>query len=261
LLLAGGCVFTWRRAPLPEPPAAHSRSQPFHHDVRIYSDTQLFEWRKVRLTHDSITGVPVDKGRWCESCRRGVARTAVDSLWIHDYSVLAKSVRFVAGLVAFAYAYYLLVKERLTMAGRSTMRVLVCFALVATGCDANHTYNWHAKSVLEPQPIATSQDVQVWTHGHALYWQQVVIGTDSISGVPTTSKNHWGWGGYTERDKNGCKKCRRGLPLSEVDSIRVRGGQTDASWLGVTAVVAAILYLEVVCGEHGGPHCVFGTYQ
>jgi hypothetical protein len=139
---------------------------------------------------------------------------------------------------------------------------LLLFAvLLVTGCGANHTFNWHATSLLEPHPIATNQDVQVWTHGHALYWQQVLIGNDSISGVPTTSKDHWGWGGYTERDKNGCKTCRRGLPLSEVDSIRLRGDLSDASWLGLTAVLAAIIYLEAVCGEHGGPDCPFGTYK
>src|SRR5712675_344334 len=88
---------------------------------------------------------------------------------------------------------------------RKMARLALCLSLFVTGCDANSTFTWRQTSLIAPRDLPPKQDVQVWTHGIPLYWQKVTISHDSVSGVPTTSKN-WGlFVSYTEADRNGCK--------------------------------------------------------
>jgi hypothetical protein len=83
LVLGAGC-YSWQRASLPAPPAPNKSAQHFD-NVRFYMRGQVVEWHRVRLTHDSISGVPVDKIRTCgDICRRTVGRGDVDSLWLHN---------------------------------------------------------------------------------------------------------------------------------------------------------------------------------
>jgi hypothetical protein len=75
--------------------------------------------------------------------------------------------------------------------------------------------------------------VQVWVEGRALRWHGVVVGEDSISGVPFVQ--------HLE-----CDSCRRRVPLAVVDSVRI--GQPMAGFwktmglvVGIPAAVMAVL--------------------
>ena len=118
------------------------------------------------------------------------------------------------------------------------MRFALCLLLFVSGCGPNHTFTWGRISSLEPRQLPIDQNVQVWVHGKPLYWQQVVIGHDSVSGIPTYSTTRW-----AEPDKNGCKKCRRSVPLADVDSMRLRGDVSVGSVLGITATFIGMFYL------------------
>ena len=74
--------------------------------------------------------------------------------------------------------------------------------LIAAGCG----HQWQ-RVEMTPQHRSSHAKVQIWSRDTALVWREVLIGPDSVSGIPyqtvcTTS-------------------CRRSLPRAAVDSIRV----------------------------------------
>ena len=53
---------------------------PNRQQVQVWSNGQMRRWHGVRVTEDSISGVPFVKSSNCEACRETIARTGVDSL-------------------------------------------------------------------------------------------------------------------------------------------------------------------------------------
>lgn len=98
------------------------------------------------------------------------------------------------------------------------------------GCGAG----WRQPGQLAPGPWVPRQQVQVWSGGHVERWHAVVMATDSISGAP-----------YLRPPE--CDSCRRSLPLTQVDSVRV-GKPSAAFWKTLGLVVGLpLLLLTLYC--------------
>jgi len=48
--------------------------------VQVWSHGQAVQWHAVQITADSVTGIPYFKPITCDSCRRTIPRSAVDSI-------------------------------------------------------------------------------------------------------------------------------------------------------------------------------------
>ena len=98
LVLAAGCFpVRWDRAEV-KPRRLWRRQH-----VKIWSGDSVFTWHAVRITSDSVTGVPREMSTKCDSCRLGLARYAVDSIRLRDPSSPAES-RFIgAGLIILVF--------------------------------------------------------------------------------------------------------------------------------------------------------------
>ena len=143
--------------------------------------------------------------------------------------------------------------RRLSEQNGDIVRLALALLLLLTGCSAGSVYAWHRTSLAEPQWLNGDQDVEVWTHGRPRYWKAVTIEHDSVSGIPATdiSTNRSGVGYYKEPDENGCKDCRRSVPLVDVDSIRLRGSMRAGAIATGVAMVGAALYVLVKWGCWG----------
>jgi hypothetical protein len=73
--------------------------------------------------------------------------------------------------------------------------------------------------------------VQVWASGQAVQLHGVIVGADSVSGIPF----------FKPLD---CESCRVSIPLGAVDSMRV-GDSMDGFWK--TAALGAVAALVVLC--------------
>lgn len=98
--LVAGCTTSWGQRPLDRPiPVAPT------YPVWIWSRGAVHKWYAVRMTHDSVSGIPFEMPLTCDSCRRSLSRTRVDSMkisYMMGYHTTAKDV--VAGVgVATAY--------------------------------------------------------------------------------------------------------------------------------------------------------------
>jgi len=72
LLMAGACTLDWHQAKLsPHLDSAH---------VMIWAGGREFEWQRLRVFPDSVTGIPMSASAKCDSCRVGLARASVDSV-------------------------------------------------------------------------------------------------------------------------------------------------------------------------------------
>lgn len=98
------------------------------------------------------------------------------------------------------------------------------------GCGAG----WHQPPQLTPGPWAPRQQVQVWSAGQMERWHAVVVGADSISGAPYVRPTV-------------CDSCRRSLPRTAVDSVRV-GNPVAGFWktFGLFLVLPIVL-LTIYC--------------
>jgi hypothetical protein len=83
-----------------------------------------------------------------------------------------------------------------------------------------------------PTPVALSpaQQVLVYRRGEVVRWHAVVVSRDSITGIPY-------------KMPTACADCRRALPRTEVDSLRIRDG------VGATRVLAGVAILALVAGD------------
>jgi hypothetical protein len=86
--------------------------------------------------------------------------------------------------------------------------------LLLAGCGAG----WQ-NTALQPGPLPSRQQGQVWVDGRAHRWHSLVVTTDSLAGVPFTQPPH-------------CDSCRVALPRSSVDSLRL-GNPTAGFWKSV----------------------------
>ena len=105
--------------------------------------------------------------------------------------------------------------------------------LVLGGCGAG----WHR---VDPgtAPIAQRQQAQVWHDDRFERWHAVLVGSDSVSGVP-----------YFRAV--GCDSCRVALPRDAVDSLRY-GNPTAGFWKTVGLVLGSTaFFVAVACGSDG----------
>jgi hypothetical protein len=74
MLLQAGCGAGWRTTQL-EPRRLPSRQQ-----AQIWSGGKARQWHGILVSTDSVSGVPYTLSPECDSCRVGLARSAVDSI-------------------------------------------------------------------------------------------------------------------------------------------------------------------------------------
>ena len=112
------------------------------------------------------------------------------------------------------------------MRGRA-LGLRTALLVLATACATQHR-------VPEPGPtpvtLSPSQPVLVYRRGEVIRWHAVVVSRDSITGVPYKMPTT-------------CADCRRSLPRTDVDSLRVR----DRA--GTTRVLAGVAILTLVAGD------------
>jgi hypothetical protein len=76
-LLTVGCGAGWH-----QPAALSPGPMPNRQQVQVWSSGQMRRWHAVRVTEDSISGVPFAESPDCTDCRGSIARAAVDSVRI-----------------------------------------------------------------------------------------------------------------------------------------------------------------------------------
>jgi hypothetical protein len=108
---------------------------------------------------------------------------------------------------------------------RSALRVFVVLAIA--GCGAG----WRRSEPMPAGPLPPRQQVQVWASGQVLRLHGVIVGADSVSGVPFSKPLH-------------CERCRVGLRRGQVDSLRT-GDPMNSFW-GTTAL-GVVVTLVVLC--------------
>ena len=107
--------------------------------------------------------------------------------------------------------------------------LLGLLSLGTWGCGAG----WHQPPQIAPGPWPARQQVQVWMGARAERWRGVVVGRDSISGVPFLQPL-------------ACDSCRRAVPRVAVDSVRI-GKPVAGFWktvgllVGIPAAVLAVI--------------------
>ena len=93
VLLAAGCSGYWGRRPLNQPTPV-KRADP----VWIWTTSGVEKWHAVVITQDSVSGIPYQMSVRCDSCRRSIPRTRVDSMKL-GYKTFAENVTEVVGIV------------------------------------------------------------------------------------------------------------------------------------------------------------------
>jgi hypothetical protein len=99
--------------------------------------------------------------------------------------------------------------------------------LAAGGCAAG----WRRAEPLAPRPLPARQQVQVWAFGQVRQLHGVIIGADSLSGIPFFKPL-------------ACDSCRVGIRQAEVDSLRIGDGM-EGFWR--TAALGLVTTLVVLC--------------
>lgn len=79
LLLTSGCGSGWAAAARCDSRLANARQQ-----VRVWVDNRSIQLHAIRLTSDSISGIPYLQPITCDSCRVSIPATAVDSIQTGD---------------------------------------------------------------------------------------------------------------------------------------------------------------------------------
>lgn len=111
-----------------------------------------------------------------------------------------------------------------------TAAATAALAVVVQACGAG----WRRPPALVPGALEVRQQVQVWHRGATERWHGVVIGPDSVSGIPF-------------RSPSDCDTCRLALPRAAVDSIRL--GDPVAGFWNTAALVVGVplLFFVVYC--------------
>lgn len=79
LVLTAGCGPGWQAAASCDSRLANARQQ-----VRVWVDHRSIRLHAIRITADSISGIPYLQPITCDSCRVGVPAAAVDSIQTGD---------------------------------------------------------------------------------------------------------------------------------------------------------------------------------
>ena len=110
---------------------------------------------------------------------------------------------------------------------RTTLRLLVLLSI--GGCGAA----WRRPVMSPSGPLPPRQQVQVWTGGRMLRLHGVIVGADTVSGVPFLKSLD-------------CDSCRVRIERAEVDSLRLGepvGGFWKTAALGAAGRQALIGYI------------------
>ena len=78
-VLATACGAGWHRTDVVAPNAKSSRQQ-----VEVWQGDSARRWHAVRVTDDSVSGIPFLRPIDCDSCRITVSRASVDSVRLGD---------------------------------------------------------------------------------------------------------------------------------------------------------------------------------
>ena len=94
-LLAAGCWPNyWGRRPLDQPTPVER-----HHPVWIWSGGEVKKWHAVVITQDSVSGIPYKMSLKCDSCRRSIPRSRVDSMKV-GHRTLPEAVTDIVSIAA-----------------------------------------------------------------------------------------------------------------------------------------------------------------
>jgi len=104
---------------------------------------------------------------------------------------------------------------------RATTLALAVVTL--TSCNS-----WGYSQAPEPTPVPTKAQYKVYTADEVLWLREVMVTTDSLSGVPF-------------KKELSCTSCRISLPLDAVDSVRI--GRSNTTKTVVIAVTSAFVIL------------------
>jgi len=108
---------------------------------------------------------------------------------------------------------------------------LLAAVLLAAGCSSY----WGRRRVDQPTPVKPHQPVWIWSGGQVKKWHAVVITQDSVSGIP-----------YSVPLK--CYGCRRSMPRTQVDSMKLGYHTVPEYVIQGTGIFAALTLAEAaVC--------------
>jgi hypothetical protein len=95
LTLVWGCGAGWHR-----PQSVLPASLPPRQQVQVWRNGTALQWHAVRLTADSISGIPFLQPVQCDSCRTSLPRATVDSLRVgNPVAGFWKTVGLVTGFI------------------------------------------------------------------------------------------------------------------------------------------------------------------
>jgi len=100
--------------------------------------------------------------------------------------------------------------------------LLTALLSLAGGCTP---VGWHRIDLTSR--VSRREQIKVWSRGNVERWYAVVIGRDSVSGIPYTLPLD-------------CDSCRRSVPLTEVDSLRA--ATPLGAWVGMVVGATAVVY-------------------
>jgi len=110
-----------------------------------------------------------------------------------------------------------------------------CSLLVAVLMSAGCSSYWGRRRVDQPTPVKAHQPVWIWSGGQVKKWHAVVITQDSVSGIP-----------YSVPLK--CYGCRRSMPRTQVDSMKLGYHTVPEYVIQGTGIFAALTLAEAaVC--------------
>ena len=110
---------------------------------------------------------------------------------------------------------------------RTTLRLFVLLSI--GGCGAA----WRQPVMSPSGPLPPRQQVQLWTGGRMLRVHGVIVGADTVSGIPFLKSLD-------------CDSCRVRIERAEVDSLRL-GEPVGGFWK--TAALGAAVGLIVLCSR------------
>ena len=115
--------------------------------------------------------------------------------------------------------------------------LLLFVLLTIGGCGAG----WRRPELIVPGSLPARQQVQIWAGGRVLRLHGVIVGADTVSGIPFTRSLD-------------CDSCRVGIGQAEVDSMRIGdpvGGFWKTAALGVAVtLVACVASAGATVGVH-----------
>lgn len=111
---------------------------------------------------------------------------------------------------------------------------LVTLAISQAACSTR----WNVIASARPESLPAKQRVQVWTGTASRELRAVIVGADSITGIPS-------------QQPIDCSICRVGYPKAAVDSTRVRVVSISAPRAVGLGAAALVIVTVFVCSRGG----------